>query len=55
MAGKSHALVTIVQKAERASASVWMGVENFFPHEDFEPRTVQSVASLYTDDAIPAQ
>jgi len=55
MVGQRHALFTIVQEAERASASVWMNVKNSFPHEGFEPRTVQHITSRYTDYAIPAQ
>ena len=55
MVGQSHALVTIVQEAKKASASVWMGVENSSPHEGFEPGTVQPIASRYTDYANPAQ
>ena len=34
--------------------SVWKEVENFTP-TDFEPQTVQPVASRYTDYAIPAR
>jgi hypothetical protein len=55
MVGQSHALVTNVQEAERASASVWIGAENFFPHEGFAPTTLQAIASRYTNYAIPAQ
>ena len=32
---------------------IWTGAENLPPAE-FDPRTVQPVASLYTDWAIPA-
>jgi hypothetical protein len=55
MVGQKHALFTIVQEAESVSASVRMSVKNSFPHEGFEPRTVQPIASPYTDYAIPAQ
>jgi hypothetical protein len=30
------------------------GTENHAPHQDFEPRTVQPVASRCTDHAVPA-
>jgi hypothetical protein len=36
-----------------ASDPVWIGAENLAPPE-FDPQTVQPVASRYTDCAIPA-
>ena len=52
---KATPLLPMYQEAERASASVWMGLEISFPHEGFERRTVQPIASHYTDYAIPTQ
>ena len=43
--------LSIVQKAGWAPGPVWTGVENLAP-TGFDPRTVQSVASRYTDYAI---
>jgi len=45
--------VPIVQEAGWVSEPVWRGAENFAP-PGFDPRTVQPVASRYTDYAIPA-
>jgi hypothetical protein len=45
--------VPIVQEAEWAPGPVWTGAENP-PLPGFDPRTVQLVASRYTDYAIPA-
>jgi len=45
--------VPIVLKAGWAPWSVWIVVENVVP-PGFNPRTVQPVASRYTDYAIPA-
>ena len=45
--------VPIVQEAGWASEPVWIGAENLAP-PGFDPRTFQSVASRYTDYAIPA-
>jgi hypothetical protein len=46
--------VPIVQVVERAPGSVWMGAENLAPPQGSEPRTVQPVASRYTDYAVAA-
>jgi hypothetical protein len=43
--------VPIVQEAGWAPESVWTGAENFAPQPEFDPRTVQPVASRYTDYA----
>ena len=43
--------VPIVQDAGWAPGSVWTGAENIAPPLAFEPRTVQLVASRYTDFA----
>jgi len=43
--------VPIVQEAEWAPGPVWTGAENLAPHREFDPRTVQPVASRYTDYA----
>jgi hypothetical protein len=45
--------VRIVQEAGRAPGPVWTGAENLapFPSPRFDPRTVQPVASRYTDYA----
>ena len=40
--------VPIVQEAEWAPGPVWTGAENLAP-PGFDPRTVQPVASRYTD------
>jgi hypothetical protein len=40
--------VPIAQEARWASGTVWTGAENLAP-PGFDPRTVQSVASRYTD------
>jgi hypothetical protein len=45
--------VPIVQEAGWAPEPVWIGAENLAP-PGFDPRTFQSVASRYTDYAIPA-
>ena len=41
--------VPIVQEAGWAPGTVWTGAENLTPPE-FDPQTVQSVASRYTDE-----
>jgi len=46
-------LVLILQEAGRTPWTVWMVVENLAP-QGYVPRTFQSVASHYTDSAIPA-
>ena len=46
-------LGTIVYEAGWAPGPVWKGAENFTPPV-IDPRTVQPVASRYTDWAIPA-
>ena len=43
--------VPIVQEAGWAPGPVWMGAENL-PPPGFDPRTVQPVASRYTDWSI---
>jgi len=43
--------VPIVQEAGWAPGLVWTGVENITPPQGFDPRTVQPVASRYTDYA----
>jgi hypothetical protein len=45
--------VPIVQEAGWAPEPVWRGAENLTPL-GFDPRTLQPVASRYTDYAIPA-
>jgi hypothetical protein len=45
--------VFIVQEAGWASEPVWIGAENLVP-SGFEPQTFLSVASRYTDYAIPS-
>ena len=45
--------VPIVQEAGWAPGPVWTGAENF-DNPGFDARTVQHVASLYSDWAIPA-
>jgi hypothetical protein len=52
---KATPLLPLYQEAERASASVWMGVENSFHHEGFERRPFEPIASRFTDYAFPAQ
>jgi len=42
-------LVPIVQEVGWAPGPVWTGAENLAPPPGFDPRTVQSVASRYTD------
>ena len=42
-------LVSVVQEAQWAKGPVWMGAENLAPPTGSEPRTVQAVASCYTD------
>jgi len=44
--------VPIVWEAGWAPRPVWTGAENFAPL-GFDPRTVQPVASRYTDCAVP--
>ena len=44
--------VPILQGAGWATGSVWTGTENLAQLPGFDPRTVQPVASRYTDDAI---
>jgi hypothetical protein len=46
--------VQIIQEAEWAPGPVWTGAENLASAPGFDPRTVQSVASRYTDLAIAA-
>ena len=47
--------VHIVQEVLLSPGPVWTGAENLPPPQPgFEPRTVQPVASRYTDWAIPA-
>ena len=41
--------VPIVQEAGWVSKHVWTGVKNLAPQLGFDPQTVQSVASRYTD------
>ena len=41
--------VPIVQEAGWAPGPVWTGAENLAPSPEFDPRTVQPVASRYTD------
>ena len=43
--------VPIVQEAGRAPESVRIGAENLAPPPGFDPRTVQPIASRYTDYA----
>jgi hypothetical protein len=43
--------VSIVQETEWALGPVWSGAENLAPPPGFDPRTVQPVASRYTDYA----
>jgi hypothetical protein len=50
--GQRHALVPIEEEAGPAPGLVWAGVENLAP-TGFDPRTVQPLASRYTDYAIP--
>ena len=46
--------VPIVQEAGWAPGPVWTGVENLAPPPGFDPRTVQPVASRYTDWTVAA-
>ena len=46
--------VPIVQEAGWAPGPVWTGAEYLAPHREFYPRTVQPVASRYTDYATRA-
>ena len=46
--------VPIVQDDGWAPGPVWTGAENLAPPPGFDPRTVQPVASRYTDCAIAA-
>ena len=41
--------VSIVWEAGWATGPVWTGAENLAPPPGFDPRTVQPVASRYTD------
>jgi hypothetical protein len=41
--------VSIVQEARWAAGPVWTGAENLAPPLGLDPRTVQPVASRYTD------
>ena len=41
--------VRIIQVAGWAPGPVWTGAENLAPPPGFDPRTVKSVASRYTD------
>ena len=41
--------VRIVQEVGWAPGPVWTGAENIAPPPEFDPRTVQPVASRYTD------
>ena len=56
--GQRHApaaiLVPLVQEAGWAPGPVWTGAESFAPPPGFDLRTVQPVASRYTDWVIPA-
>jgi len=51
--GQRHApaaiLVPLVQEAGWAPGPVWTGAESFAPPPGFDLRTVQPVASRYTD------
>ena len=44
----------LYREAGWAPGQVWTCAENFAPPPGFDPRTVQPVASRYTDRAIPA-
>ena len=44
--------VPIVQEAGWAPGPVWTDAENLAPTPVFDPRTVQPVASRYTDWAV---
>ena len=44
----------LYSEAGWAPRPVWTGAENLAPHQGFDPRTVQPVASRYTDWAIGA-
>jgi hypothetical protein len=46
-------LVPIVQEVGSAPGPGWTGAKNLAP-PGFDPRPVQSIASRYTDCAIPA-
>jgi hypothetical protein len=46
--------VPIVQEAWVGPGPVWTGEEKSRPPPGFDPRNVQTVASRYTDWAIPA-
>ena len=46
--------VPIAQEAGWGSGPVWTDAENLAPPPGFDPRTVQPVASRYTDWAIAA-
>ena len=47
-------VVPIVLDAGWAPEPVWICAENLTPPPGFDPRTVQPIASRYTDCAIPA-
>ena len=46
--------VPIIYEAGWAPGPVWTGAEILAPQPGFDPRTVQPVASRYTDCAFPA-
>jgi hypothetical protein len=50
--GKKHA--AHCKEGWMGPRSLWTGAENLAPPPGFDPRTVQPVASRYTDWAIPA-
>ena len=46
-------MVPILQEAAWVPEPDWTGAENLATPTGFDPRTVQPVASRYTDRAIP--
>ena len=48
-------LVPFVQEDGLATGLVWTGAEKSRPTPGFDSRTVQRVASCYTDYAVPVQ
>ena len=46
--------VTTVQEAGWATGPVWTGAQNLAPQPGFDPRTVEPIASRYTDWSIVA-